>query len=545
MTTDEVDVNVNTNERKKPRKRGNRCNCIIRIPARLILYFLTLTGVAVLYIMSTIMPITLLAMVKGEFETITNVTLTKKCYDYNDDNTLVKNVDYSGDLDWSINVQYYVLSSFYWTYLIAQVVGGIASQRLGDKTVVGYGLFVSSLCNFCIPLVSNVHYVLVILLQIIHGFAQGVVWPSLYSMVSSWIPVNERARFITSLEGLSTGASIGPIMAGFIITKFGWTYVFIMAGGLGLLWSAGWYFLAYNKPETHPNISRSELTYIQKHRNRNNEKSNKSIPWKSILLSLPVWAIAITSFGRSWLQITLNIYGSLYLKTAIGLDVTHNGFGSGLPRAFCLFASLCFSYISDKLLDYKGLSVVRNRKFFAGIGQLIPGILSICFGYLECNITLTALTWFLLHILPTANFVSSMVNSVDLTPSFTGPTMAFVQILLMSPSIFTTLVAKNVIQADSTYNAWSTIFVIAGVVNIISYSFYFMFASAKVSFFVTFVNFFYEVDVLKLSENITFVKIAFETNQQDADILSSVQQWDSEYNENKAHKEDAEEEIML
>ncbi|KAF5274224.1 hypothetical protein FQA39_LY07328 [Lamprigera yunnana] len=503
MTMDQVDVNVNADETKRSIIRGNRRNCVIRIPTRLDLYFLTLTGVAVSFIMRAIMPITLLAMVKGKFETIANRTPTKKCYDYNDNNTLVKNVDYGGHLDWSMNVQYYVLTSFYWTYIIAQVVGGIASQRLGAKMVVGYGLFVSSLCNFCIPLVSDVHYLLVILLQIIHGFAQGVVWPSLYSMISSWIPVNERARFITSLQGLSIGASIGPIMAGFIITRFRWMYVFIIAGGLGLLWSAAWYILAYNKPETHPNISISELTYIQKHRNHNNEKSNKSIPWKSILLSLPVWAIAITSFGRSWLQITLNIYGSLYLKTVIGLDITTNGLWSGLARLFCIFASLFFSYISDKLLDYKRLSLVRNRKLFSGIGQLIPGILSIYLGYLECNIILTAVIWILLHVLPTANFVSSMVNSVDLTPSFTGPTMAFVQIVLMIPSILATLIAKTIIQTDGTLNAWSTVFNIAGAVNIISYSFYFMFASAK------------------------------------------IQQWDCEHSENETTEQDAEEEIML
>ncbi|KAF5274222.1 hypothetical protein FQA39_LY07326 [Lamprigera yunnana] len=448
MATDQIDVNVTVDKTKKLRIRGNRCNFIIRIPTRLVLYFLTLTGVAVSFIMRTIMPITLLAMVKDQFETFKNVTPTKKCYDYEDNNTLVTYVDYGGNLDWSMNVQYYVLTSFYWTYIIAQVVGGIASQRLGAKIVVGYGLFVSSLCNFCIPLVSNVHYVLVILLQIIHGLAQGVVWPAFYCMISSWIPINERARFITSFQGLSIGSSIGSIMAGFIITKFRWMYVFIMAGGLGLLWSAAWYFLAYNKPETHPNISISELAYIQKHRNRNDEKSNKSIPWKSILLSLPVWAIAVTSFGRMWLQLTLALYGSLYLKTVIGLDITSNGLWSGLMPACNLFSSLFFSYTSDKLLDYKRLSVVRNRKLFSGIGQLIPGILSICFGYLECNITLTVVIWLLLHIFPTANFAGSMVNSVDLTPNFTGPTMAFVQVMLMAPTIFATLVAKIIIQAD-------------------------------------------------------------------------------------------------
>ncbi|KAF5284895.1 hypothetical protein FQR65_LT13371, partial [Abscondita terminalis] len=388
--------------------------------------------------------------------------------------------DYGGTLEWSINVQYYILTSFFWTYIAAQVLGGIASQKWGSKIVVGYGFLISSLCHICVPFASYAHYLLVITLQIVQGLSQGVVWPSLYGVISSWIPVSERSRYVTSFQGLAIGVTIGQVMAGFVIARLKWEYVFFISGGSGLLWSLSWYFLAHDTPELHPCITYKELQYIKKTRDFANNNKSPKIPWKSILLSLPIWTISITSFGRMWLNVTISMYGPFYLKTIIGLDIESNGLWSGLPSTACLFSSFFFSYISDKLSSRNYMSLINNRKLFCGISQVLPGILAICFGYLNCNISTILSIWCLIHIIPTASFASSMVNVLDITPNFTGPAMGFIQILLMLPTILASMVAKSIIEQENTVTAWQSIFNVAGVVNIVSYGVYFFFASSTV-----------------------------------------------------------------
>lgn len=42
----------------------------------------------------------------------------------------------------------------------------------------------------------------------------------------------------------------------------GWPSVFYVFGGVGVLWSIAWYFLAYDTPVQHPRISQQERNYI-------------------------------------------------------------------------------------------------------------------------------------------------------------------------------------------------------------------------------------------------------------------------------------------
>lgn len=79
--------------------------------------------------------------------------------------------DYGGTLQWSARAQSYVLASFYWAYIVSQVVGGLATQKLGTKRVFGYAQLVTALCSLSIPWASGVNYGFVITLRCVQGFA--------------------------------------------------------------------------------------------------------------------------------------------------------------------------------------------------------------------------------------------------------------------------------------------------------------------------------------------------------------------------------------
>ncbi|CAG9829612.1 unnamed protein product [Diabrotica balteata] len=110
--------------------------------------------------------------------------------------------DYGGTLKWTSKEQSYILASFYWAYIISQIVGGLATQKLGTKRVFGYAQLATALCSICIPWASETHYGLVIGLRFIQGFASGLTWPAMYALVGHWIPVPERSRFMSSFQGL-------------------------------------------------------------------------------------------------------------------------------------------------------------------------------------------------------------------------------------------------------------------------------------------------------------------------------------------------------
>lgn len=54
---------------------------------------------------------------------------------------------------------------------MSQVVGGLATQKLGTKRVFGYAQLVTALCSLSIPWASDTHYGVVIALRFAQGFA--------------------------------------------------------------------------------------------------------------------------------------------------------------------------------------------------------------------------------------------------------------------------------------------------------------------------------------------------------------------------------------
>lgn len=67
------------------------------------------------------------------------------------------------------------------------------------------------------------------------------------------------------------------------------TYLF-HKGGLGVLWHILWVVIIKSSPDKDRFISKDELAYIQSNASAADENL-KSIPWKSLMTSKPVYAI--------------------------------------------------------------------------------------------------------------------------------------------------------------------------------------------------------------------------------------------------------------
>lgn len=76
-----------------------------------------------------------------------------------------------GEFDWDARTQSAILGSFYWCYVLSQVMGGLLTQRFGTKVVFGLSQFATAVCSLLIPQAAQVHYSLLIVLRSIQGVA--------------------------------------------------------------------------------------------------------------------------------------------------------------------------------------------------------------------------------------------------------------------------------------------------------------------------------------------------------------------------------------
>ncbi|KAE8747674.1 hypothetical protein FOCC_FOCC005653 [Frankliniella occidentalis] len=467
------------------------------VPARVVLYMLSFTGFLVSFMMRTDINIAMVAMVRQPRPELSNESAVlggssstsspsepRYCYagarDANGSLTAPPE-DEEGEFEWDARTQSAILGSFYWCYVLSQVMGGLLTQRFGTKVVFGLSQFVTAACSLLIPVAAEAHYALLIALRSVQGVASGLTWPAMYAAVGPWIPASERSRFMSSFQGFSFGIGLTYPLCGFIIAHFGWRVVFYVTGSLGMLWCVFWWLLAFDSPGQHPRITPKELRYIQSNvSNSIVDGKGVRVPWKKIFTSLPAWSIGITTFGRIWIHYVFIIPGPMYMKTVLGFSIQANGVLSGVPFLLSYLSSVVFCSVADRLVTRNVLSLTNTRKLMTAISQVLPGLLVLVIGYLGCHIELVLVTWFLAVTLITAAYAGAMASVVDIAPNFAGPILAFAQTIHMTASFISPLVAGFITQESQSLEQWRKVFGVSAVVALVTYLFFQIFGTADI-----------------------------------------------------------------
>lgn len=87
---------------------------------------------------------------------------------------------------------------------------------------------------------------------------------------------------------------------------------------MGLIWYLFWLWLCFEKPSLHPTISAKELNYIESSLGAVKQSTAPTIantPWKAFFTSMPVYAIIVANFCRSWNFYLLVLFQASYLHS--------------------------------------------------------------------------------------------------------------------------------------------------------------------------------------------------------------------------------------
>ena len=115
------------------------------------------------------------------------------------------------------------------------------------------------------------------------------------------------------------GAVLGMPISGFLADQIGWFAPYYFYGCCGVIWYCFWLWLAFEKPSKHPCITPREQLYIEQSIAATAGKSEKqptlfTTPWGKVFTSMPVWAIIVANFARSWTFYLLLITQPKYFK---------------------------------------------------------------------------------------------------------------------------------------------------------------------------------------------------------------------------------------
>ncbi|XP_042046358.1 ascorbate transporter, chloroplastic-like isoform X1 [Salvia splendens] len=276
----------------------------------------------------------------------------------------------SKEYNWSSATVGLIQSSFFWGYLLTQILGGIWADKIGGKLVLGFGVIWWSIATVLTPIAARVGLPCLLVMRAFMGIGEGVAMPAMNNLLSKWIPVSERSRSLALVYsgmylGSVTGLAVSPVM----IHKYGWPSIFYAFGSLGIIWFALWWNKAHSSPEDDPGLSLGERELILG--GSISKEPVSEIPWKKILTKAPVWALIVSHFCHNWGTFILLTWMPTYYNQVLKFNLTESGLLCVLPwLTMAVFANIG-GWIADTLIS-RGLSITSVRKIMQSIGFLGP-----------------------------------------------------------------------------------------------------------------------------------------------------------------------------
>ncbi|XP_031466706.1 sialin isoform X3 [Phasianus colchicus] len=416
--------------------------------ARYNLALLAFFGFFLLYALRVNLSVALVDMVEPNTSLAKNTT-SNVCPEHSSTINVPRNTT-GKKYSWDADTQGWILGSFFYGYIITQIPGGYLASKIGGKLLLGFGIFGTSVFTLLTPLAADLGVGYLIAVRALEGLGEGVTFPAMHSMWSSWAPPLERSKLLS----------------------------ISYAGALGVLWFFFWMWLVSDKPETHKSISRTEREYILSSL-KDQLSTQKSVPWRPILESLPLWAIVVAHFSYNWTFYTLLTLLPTYMKEILRFDAQENGFLSALPYFGCWLCIILSGQIADHLREKQNFSTVCVRKCFTLIGMIGPAVFLVAAGFIGCNYELAVA--FVTISTTLGGFCTSgySINHLDIAPSYAGILLGITNSFATIPGMVGPVIAKNLTH-NNTVGEWQTVFYIAASINLFGAIFFALFASGEV-----------------------------------------------------------------
>uniref|UniRef100_A0A3Q0S000 Sialin n=1 Tax=Amphilophus citrinellus TaxID=61819 RepID=A0A3Q0S000_AMPCI len=382
--------------------------------------------------------------------------------------------------NWDSETQGWILSSFFYGYIVTQVPGGYLAGRFGPKWLMGFGILGTVIFTLITPVAADLGAGYLIAVRVLEGIGEGVTFPAMYTMWAAWAPPLERSRLLTiSYIGAQLGTVISLPVSGEIIYYLDWTYVFYIFGAVGLVWFILWALLVFDSPNTHPRISEEERLYITSSLKNELSTSASNIPWRAIVTSTPLLAIVVAHFSYNWTFYTLLTLLPTYMNDILGFSIQQNGFLSALPYMGCAVVAVLSGQIADYLRETCKYRTVVVRKAFSLIGMIGPAVFLVAAGFIGCNYILAVTFLTISSSLGGVSASGFNINHLDIAPSYAGILLGITNTFATIPGMVGPVIARALTQ-QKTFEEWQIVFYIAAAINLFGAIFYTVFGRGTV-----------------------------------------------------------------
>ena len=283
----------------------------------------------------------------------------------------------------------FIFSAFGWAYVAGQIPGGWLLDRFGSKKVYALSIFTWSLFTVLQGFVGDfgvsTAVVALFMLRFLVGLAEAPSFPGNARIVAAWFPTAERGTASAIFNAAQYFATVlfAPLM-GWIVFSFGWQHVFMIMGGVGLVFSAVWMKVIHS-PRQHPHINQAELEHIASNGGMVDMDDkpvgkNTGPKWdyvRQLLTNRMMLGVYLGQYCINGITYFFLTWFPVYLVQERGMTILKAGFIASLPAICGFVGGVLGGVVSDWLLR-RGHSLTFARKAPIIGGLLLSSTIVAC-----------------------------------------------------------------------------------------------------------------------------------------------------------------------
>lgn len=258
-----------------------------------------------------------------------------------------------------------LLSAFALAYAVAQIPVGIITDKVGPRIMLAGGMTLWSLAQIACGGVQN--FGQFIIGRIGLGLGETPMFTAGARATVNWFPVRERGVPLGLFNAASSlGPALAPPLLTWLMLAYGWRWMFVLMGLLGLAVAALW-FLWYREPE-QVGTPASDIAAIHAEEVQAELAKGPDF-WSEFIARPTTWALMGGLFGIvyvTWLCVSWLPY---YLETVHHVSKAQTGWLAAIPQVAGFVGGVLGGFVSDGLAR-RGMEPVLSRKI-PTIGALV------------------------------------------------------------------------------------------------------------------------------------------------------------------------------
>lgn len=274
------------------------------------------------------------------------------------------------DLGVSIAEMGVLLSAFLWPYAFFLLPAGGLVDRFGARRVLCASLVVWSIAQAAAGFVATLGQFIVARAAL--GIGEAPTFPAFARVVRDWYHSRDQASAVGVWNASpALGTAIAPPLLTGLMLGFGWRWMFVVMGILGIVLAVVWTTWFRDRSEC-------ELTEDDSDALLAGEPEAEILPtslaaWRRLFSFRATWGLILGFFGNVYIGWMFIAWLPGYLEMQRHMSIPKTGLVASVPYFCGVAGSIIGGLIASRLLR-NGFSAIGSRKLPTVIGTAVMGL---------------------------------------------------------------------------------------------------------------------------------------------------------------------------